>query len=94
MVNEFSPVGVVDVVWTAAGDGRWHARRRIAEEVPFEAEEVTAALDFLVRYGFAQSSPLDGKRFKIVMGGPSPMEAAKILRAMASRGNPGSSHYS
>ena len=66
MVNQFSPAGVVDAVWAAANDGRWHTRRRIAEELPFDAEEVTAALDFLVRYGFAQPSPPDGKRFKIV----------------------------
>ena len=80
MVDQSSPAGVVDAVWAAANDGRWHTRRRIAEELPFDAEEVTAALDFLVRYGFAESRLVGEKRFRMIMGSPSPMEAADMLR--------------
>jgi len=80
MSNTLSQVGVVDAVWSAAHDGRWHTGADLAREVPFRAGEVGVALDFLVRYGFAESRLVGEKRFRMIMGSPSPMEAADILR--------------
>jgi len=40
-----------------------------------------AALRFLVKYGFAESSTAKEGRFRTITDGPSPAEAAKILWA-------------
>jgi len=71
--------GVIDRVWLAAEDGRWHSRRGLVQRTGFEGEEVTAALRFLVKYGFAESSFAGEQRFRMVIDGPSPMEAANLL---------------
>jgi hypothetical protein len=41
-----------------------------------------AALRFLVKYGFAESSTAKEGRFRMITHGPSPAEAAKILWAL------------
>jgi hypothetical protein len=40
-----------------------------------------AALRFLVKYGFAESSTAKEERYRIITGGPCPAEAAKVLWA-------------
>jgi hypothetical protein len=42
-----------------------------------------AALHFLVKYGFAESSTAGEERFRMITHGPSPSEAANLLRAVA-----------
>jgi hypothetical protein len=51
-----------------------------AREVPFKSEEVVAALDLLVRHGFAESCVLREKWFRVIVDSPSPMEAAEMLQ--------------
>jgi len=72
---------VVDRVWLAAADGRWHSQRGLVQQTRFEGEEVTAALHFLVKYGFAESSVLGRESYRMITDGPSPAEAAKVLWA-------------
>ena len=70
---------VIDEVWTLAGDGAWHTIQALLRKSSFEPEAVHAALSFLTKYGFAQTSG-DGEEAKIkVTLGPSPKEIAGIL---------------
>jgi len=64
-----------------AADGRWHSRRGLAQQAQLDGEEIMAALRFLVKYGFAESSTAKEGRFRMITDGPSPAEAAKILGA-------------
>jgi hypothetical protein len=41
-----------------------------------------AALRFLVKYGFAESSTAKEGKFRMITDGPSPAEAAKVLWAL------------
>ena len=79
----FSSWDVVDAVWLAAVDGRWLSRRGLVHKTRFNEEEIAAALRFLVKYGFAESSPAKEKRFRMITHGPSPSEAVNLLRAVA-----------
>ena len=79
MAHRFRRPDVIDRVWLVAGDGRWYSRAGLIERTRFEAEEVAAALHFLVRYGFAESSTAGEERFRMITDGPSPMEAANLL---------------
>ena len=83
MACRFPRCEVVDWVWLAAADGRWRSLRDLVSKTRFREEEIAAALRFLVRYGFAESSPAELERFKMVTHGPSPFEAANLLRAVA-----------
>jgi hypothetical protein len=73
---------VIEMVWSAAADARWHSRRNILKDMPFRAAEVYAALDFLVRYGFAELSAPRNDHIRMIMNGPSPMEAMKLIRVL------------
>jgi hypothetical protein len=72
---------IVDGVWLAAADGRWRSLRGLARRTRFREEEIAAALRFLVKYGFAESSSAEVERFRMITHGPSPFEAANLLRA-------------
>ena len=72
---------VVDELWSLTGDGRWHSTRALAQRSAFRSEVVTAALSFLVKYGFVQSSGDVEMRVRMA-GGPSPGEVAKVLSAL------------
>ena len=71
---------VVDEVWSMTSDGRWHSRKALARESSFKPQAVNAALGFLVKYGFVQSSGEAGIRLRVVQG-PSPLEIARALSA-------------
>lgn len=83
MACRFPRSGVVDGVWLAAADGRWRSHRDLVHKTRFKEEEIAAALRFLVKYGFAESSSAEVERFRMVTHAPSPLEAANLLRAFA-----------
>jgi hypothetical protein len=76
---------VIDTVWATAADGNWHLRRTLVDKLSFRPEEIQAALDFLQKYGFAQSSTIGEEAFRMIKEGPSPMEATKILQTLRFR---------
>jgi len=80
-------LGVVDAIWLAARDGRWRTRDEFLREIRFKAEEVDAAVGLLVKYGFAESSPIGEERFRMVVGCPSPREVATVLSFAGSPSN-------
>lgn len=82
MAYRFPRPDVIDKIWLAAGDGRWHSLRALTEQTQLEVDEVAVALHFLVRYGFAEPSFGGEERFRIIMDGPSPMEAADLLHVI------------
>jgi hypothetical protein len=75
---------VVDWVWVAAAGGRWHSQRDLVHRTGFNEEEIVAALRFLVKYGFAESSFAEEERYRMITHAPSPSEAANLLRVVAS----------
>ena len=79
----FSSLDVVDGVWLAAADGRWRSQRGLVHKTRFKEEEITAALHFLVKYGFAEWTTEGEKRFRMITNGPSPFEAVNLLRTVA-----------
>jgi len=89
MMNDASRAGVVDAVWMAGRDGQWWTAASIAEEVPFRSDEIQAALDFLVRYGFAESCVVGDKWFRMIPDTPSPIEAVCALLSVLVRSRTG-----
>jgi len=73
---------LVDAIWAAACDARWHTLEEMAKRVHSPDEEIALAVNFLERYGFARSSLTDKGRFRINPGAPSPMETAHSLRSL------------
>jgi hypothetical protein len=73
---------MIDRVWTVAADGRWHSLRGLARQTQLDGEKIMAALRFLVKHGFAESSTAKEGKFRMITDGPSPAEAAKILWAL------------
>jgi hypothetical protein len=73
---------VVDELWSLTRDGRWHTRRALTRESSFNPQVVNAALAFLAKYGFIESS---GEAEMRIRGseGPSPNEVAKALSVLA-----------
>jgi hypothetical protein len=83
MASGFPRCEVVDWVWLAAADGRWRSQRDLVHKTRFKEEEIAAALRFLVKYGFAESSYAEEERYRMIAHAPSPFEAANLLRAFA-----------
>jgi hypothetical protein len=76
-------VDAIEIVWSTLADCCWHSRNSIIKRIPaLRSTEVIAALDFLMRYGFVESSTPDQERLRMITDGPSPMEAADLLRAV------------
>ena len=82
MEDDRSRAGAVDAVWIAGGDGQWRTAASITEDVPFKSDEVQAALDFLVRYGFAESCVVGERWFRMIADTPSPVEAVCALLSL------------
>jgi len=82
MAYQVPRADVIDRVWLVAVDGRWHYRRGLAQQTQLDGEEIMAALRFLLKYGFAESSTAVEGRFRTITDGPSPSETANILQAV------------
>jgi hypothetical protein len=83
MACRFPRYEVVDRVWLAAADGRGRSQRDLVHKTRFKEEEIAAALRFLVKYDFAESSSAEEERYRMITHAPSPFEAANLLRAFA-----------
>jgi hypothetical protein len=76
-------VDAIEMVWSTLADGRWHSRRSIIGRIrTLRSTDTIAALDFLVKYGFAESSTAAQERFRMIADGLSPIEAVDLLRAV------------
>lgn len=74
--------GLVDLVWVAARDARWHTAEEIARRIQSPVEKVASVLSFLEKYGFARSSATPETRFRVDPGTPSPRLTALSLRSL------------
>ncbi len=78
-----SSMNVADMLWKVARDGMWHTPNELYSRIDFERSAVRDALNFLVKYGFAQLDASKGTNaFRMKASAPSPMETARILRSL------------
>ena len=78
-----SSVNLADLLWNAARDGMWHTPDEVFQRMPFKEGAIQTALNFLVKYGFAQLDATKGPNaFRMKMSSPSPMETVRILRSL------------
>jgi hypothetical protein len=82
MPLRFKELELVDLVWAEVCDAEWHSLKEIAKRVRSSYGRVELVVDFLEKYGFIQSHFVDGRRFRINPGAPSPMEVADGLRSL------------
>ncbi len=76
-------MNVADMLWRVARDGMWHTPDELYGRIGFERSAVRDALNFLVKYGFAQLDASKGTNaFRMKVSAPSPMETASILRSL------------
>jgi hypothetical protein len=72
----------VDEIWKLASDGKWHTLNEIARRAEVPTEMAGLAVDFLDKYGFAETSAIDVRWFRIRLGAPSPLEIAESLSGL------------
>ena len=82
MVHCFPRPDVIDKVWSIASDGQWVSIDVLMKRARCRADDVAAALHFLIKYGFAESSTVGEESVRMITEGPSPMEAVNLLRAV------------
>jgi len=82
LISGFSRVDIVQRVWLVGRDRRWHSPEELAEQLPLDTGTVEAVLDFLVKYGFAESNGRTAKRVRINPFAPCPSELARFLRSI------------
>lgn len=70
-----------DAVWRLASDGRWHTRIDLERQVPYEQKTVRMAIDFLVKYGFLEPTPMTGM-LRVIAGTGSPTQVIDSLLQM------------
>ena len=70
-----------DMVWQLASDSRWHTLKEVAKLTQSSDEKVALVVNFLEKYGFAQSYFTDEKRFRITPNAP-PIEIAYTLQSL------------
>lgn len=71
----------VELVWQTLLDRRWHRLKEIAQETECPLMEISLIVKFLERYGFIQSSAMDGVRISSESP-PSPVELAHGLNSL------------
>ena len=72
----------IEVVWESVSDGGWHTLGELAMRLRIGTTTIATALDFLVKYGFAESTDLDQENFRLSCLGPSPKVTARILHCV------------
>jgi hypothetical protein len=88
MVKTLHEANLLEMVWAIIRDGRWHSRRSISKRIPARKGDVGAALDFMAKYGFTDSSAGREEKYKLVADGPSPDEVAWLLCSLLSSSAP------
>jgi len=82
----YSRNSLLDTVWALASDRQWHTVEEVTARLPFDASEVSMVFDFLLKYGFAESTGTgEKKRVRLFDFAPSPREVAMILRHVKRR---------
>ncbi len=79
MSNRSTGLHPVDLVWRLVSDRRWHRLKGIEERMALDPGLVRMALDFLLKYRFAQMS-LVTESVRLIPGAPAPSEVVEWLR--------------
>lgn len=83
LISGISGIDVIQRVWLVGRDRGWHSPEELAEMLPLNTRIVEAALDFLVKYGFAETSGGTARKVRINPFTPSPCELARFVRSIA-----------
>ena len=73
---------VVDLVWSAMGDGEFYSPNDLANSLKQPVQSVTRVLEFLKKYKFAEQVTRREMIFRKVSDNPSPGEALRVLQAV------------
>jgi hypothetical protein len=73
---------MVDLVWSLMRDGEFYSPADLANALGQPTDTIVRILEFLARYKFAERVTKRELIFRKIPPGPSPGEAAKILRML------------
>jgi predicted transcriptional regulator len=73
---------MVDLVWSLMRDGEFYSPADLANTLGQPTDSIVRILEFLARYKFAERVTKRELIFRKISTGPSPSEAAKILRML------------
>ncbi len=73
---------MIDLVWSLMRDGEFYSPADLANTLGQPTDTIVRILEFLIRYNFAERMTKRELIFRKIPIGPSPGEAAKILRML------------
>lgn len=73
---------MVDLVWSLMRTGEFYTPDDVANIAGEPTEAIVRVLEFLARYNFAERMTKRELLFRKIPNGPSPSDAAKILRML------------
>ena len=73
---------VVDLVWSAMGDGEFYSPNDLANSLKQPVQSVARVLEFLKKYKFAEQLTRREMIFRKVGNNPSPGDALKVLQTV------------
>ena len=74
---------MIDLVWSLMRDGEFYSPADLANTLGQPTDTIVRILEFLARYKFAERMTKRELIFRKIPNGPSPGEAAKILRMLS-----------
>ena len=74
---------MIDLVWSLMRDGEFYSPADLANTLGQPTDTIVRILEFLARYKFAERMTKRELIFRKIPNGPSPSEAAKILRTLS-----------
>jgi len=74
---------IIDLVWSLMRDGEFYSPADLANTLGQPTDTIVRILEFLARYKFAERMTKRELIFRKIPNGPSPNEAAKILRMLS-----------
>jgi hypothetical protein len=79
---------MVDLVWSLMRNGEFYTPDDVANIVGEPTEDIVRVMEFLARYKFAERMTKRELIFRKIPNGPSPSDAAKILRMLGANAAP------
>ena len=73
---------IIDLVWSLMRDGEFYSPADLANTLGQTTDAIARILEFLARYKFVERMTKRELIFRKIPTGPSPGEAAKILRML------------
>jgi len=74
-----SGVDVTQMVWSIMSEGDWHSPQNLAKRSGLDSSRLGVVLDFLVKYGIAESTGGFVRAASTNASAPSPSQVVEIL---------------